>query len=82
MPFVQTDLAQNSFAVSNDEIYHDWRYNTADTIATVTTAGYFVEAGSTGENRLADNDVVFVQASDGQGFYRVSDATAGTVVAL
>ncbi|RMD97812.1 MAG: hypothetical protein D6816_17015 [Bacteroidetes bacterium] len=93
MAFERRDLVELASAgtgvgtTGGQRFFRLWAYATDDTVAAVTTAGYFAAAGSaTGDGKLSEGDLIYVQADlDGTpafGLYRVSDAAAGTVVAL
>lgn len=66
-------------AMANSDAAAMWSYRSTDATATVVAANYFDPAAAiTGGLGLKDDDVIFVQQSDGVDFYVVS-VTAGVV---
>jgi hypothetical protein len=79
MAFSRSQLSQLSFATANSVPFKLFVYNTADTLAMVAAAAYFVLSGTgvTGDGRLNNGNFIFVVASNGAALRAISDAAAG-----
>ncbi len=79
MAFVRTDLGLNSASFNSENGPRRWQYTTADTTATVDTAGYFNNAA----DLLTVGDVVEAITSSGgtpsYDSYFVNSNTGGVV---
>jgi len=84
MAFVYTNFQKWSQGNATGSVNNQWAYYTSDAIATVVTNGYFnsvngIEAGVTANEVIRVNDLIWVVASDYQGYVLVSD-TSPTIV--